>query len=196
MADELLTELAPLLAEDGIDLNDPPDLDVFQAALARAMERRNMALFTPIGARREVAAAALTGVVTAIAAGKNQDAATRLERIVPESATGREAEISAVMGLGLGLLDGWLTDPTNPTPAGLTKGVRLPEGQWFGQRAATEILALAGRGRASGSLGALITGQGSHQTLAGTALATTAVLTAWANLSGEPFERLARRQIH
>lgn len=196
MADELLTELAPLLAEDGIDVDDPPDLDVFQAALARAVERRNMELFTPIGPRREVAAAALTGVVGAIAAGKNQDAAARLERIVPESATGREAEVSAVMGLGLGLLDDWLTDPTNPTPAGLGKAVRLPEGQWFGLRAATEILALAGRGRASGSLGALITGQGSHQTLAGTALATTAVLTAWANLTGQPFERLARRQIH
>ena len=196
MADELLAELAPLLAEDGIDVNDPPERDVFQAALARAVERRNVELFTPIGARRQVAATALTGVVTAIAAGKNQDAAARLEQIVPESATGREAEVSAAMGLGLGLLDDWLTDPTIPTPTGLGKAVRLPDGQWFGQRAATEILALAGRGRASGSLGALITGQGSHQTLAGTALATTAVLTAWANLSGEPFERLARRQIH
>ncbi len=196
MADALLTELAPLLAEDGIDVNDPPDLDVFQAALARAVERHNMALFTPIGPRREVAAAALTGVVLAIAADQNEDAAARLERIVPESATGREAEVSAVMGLGLGLLDTWLTDPSSPTPAGLAKAVRLPAGPWFGSRAATEILAVAQRGRASGSLGALITGQGSHQTLAGTALAAAAVLTAWADLSGQPLERLARQHLH
>jgi hypothetical protein len=196
MADAMLAELAPLLAEDGIDLNNPPDLDVFQAALARAVERRNMALFTPIGARREVAAAALTGVVLAIATDRNQDAAARLERIVPESATGREAEVSAVMGLGLGLLDTWLAEPTSPTPGRLATAVQLPAGPWFGRRAATEILALAHRGRASSSLGALITGQGSHQTLAGTALATTAVLTTWANLTGQPLARLAAQQIH
>lgn len=196
MADELMAELAPLLAEDGIDLNNPPELDVFQAALARAVGRRNTALFTPVGARRQVAAAALTEVVLAIAADRNQDAAARLERIVPESATGREAEVSAVMGLGLGLLDTWLADPSSPTPGRLAGAVQLPAGPWFGRRAATEVLALARRGRASASLGALITGQGSHQTLAGTALATTAVLTAWATLSGQPLARLAAQQIH
>ncbi len=39
MADELLRELAPLLAEDGIDLGDPdqvPDLQTLQAAMQRA----------------------------------------------------------------------------------------------------------------------------------------------------------------
>lgn len=195
MADELLTGLAPLLAEDGIDLHNPPDPDVFRAALARAVERRNMELFTPIAARREVAAAALSGVVAAIAAGRDQEAAARLERIVPESSTGREAEVSAVMGLGLGLLDEWLTDPSSRATAGLTRTARLPDGQWFGARAGIEVLALATRGRASGSIGALITGQGSHETLAGTALAITAVLTAWAKQSGQPVEHLARQQI-
>lgn len=48
MADEMLRELAPLLAEEGIDLNDPdqaPDPDTPQPAV----ERQNMTLFTPSG---------------------------------------------------------------------------------------------------------------------------------------------------
>jgi hypothetical protein len=47
----MLRELAPLLAEDGIDLDDPGTLDpvVLQLALNRAVERRNLALFHPGG---------------------------------------------------------------------------------------------------------------------------------------------------
>jgi len=47
-ADDLMRELAPILAEDGIDLDDPdsiPDMETLQAALDRAVERRNMGLF-------------------------------------------------------------------------------------------------------------------------------------------------------
>jgi hypothetical protein len=49
VADEMLRELGPLLAEEGIDVNniDVPDLDTLQNAMNRAIERRNMALFTP-----------------------------------------------------------------------------------------------------------------------------------------------------
>jgi hypothetical protein len=45
MADELLRELAPLLAEEGIDVSniDVPDLVTLQQALSRAVERHNMA---------------------------------------------------------------------------------------------------------------------------------------------------------
>jgi hypothetical protein len=59
MADDLMREIAPLLAEDGIDLNDPgsiPDMSVLQRALDRAIERRNMALFATIRAGRWSAA--------------------------------------------------------------------------------------------------------------------------------------------
>ncbi len=52
LASEMLAELAPLLAEEGIDVDsiDVPDLDTLQAALDRAVERRNMELFSPVGA--------------------------------------------------------------------------------------------------------------------------------------------------
>jgi hypothetical protein len=59
MADDLMREIAPVLAEDGIDLNDPgsiPDMSVLQRALDRAIERRNMVLFATIRAGRWSAA--------------------------------------------------------------------------------------------------------------------------------------------
>jgi hypothetical protein len=57
----LLTERAPLLAEDGIDIHDleASDLTTLQAAMNRAVERRNMALFTPVGGARDVTATTL-----------------------------------------------------------------------------------------------------------------------------------------
>jgi hypothetical protein len=59
MADELLRELAPLLAEEGIDVSniDVPDLDTLRQALNRAVERHNMAMFTPVGHALVLAAA-------------------------------------------------------------------------------------------------------------------------------------------
>ena len=63
MADELLRELAPLLAEEGIDVSniDVPDLDTLQQALSRAVERHNMAMFTPVGHARELKNSATRG---------------------------------------------------------------------------------------------------------------------------------------
>ena len=52
----MLRELAPLLAEEGIDVDniDVPDLETLQAALDRAVERQNLARFTPVGHSREL----------------------------------------------------------------------------------------------------------------------------------------------
>jgi len=52
MAAELMEQLKPLLAADGVDLDDPDgvDLDTLQGALDRATERHNMRLFTPVDA--------------------------------------------------------------------------------------------------------------------------------------------------
>lgn len=51
MADDLMRELAPLLAEDGIDLDDPdsiPDMETLQ----RAEQRRRVAQHAALHARR------------------------------------------------------------------------------------------------------------------------------------------------
>jgi hypothetical protein len=68
MAKELLHELAPLLAEEGIDVDniDVPDMQTLQRALNRAMERHNMSLFTPVGQARELAAVTLRLAAEAI----------------------------------------------------------------------------------------------------------------------------------
>ncbi|MGE3257865.1 MAG: hypothetical protein AB7J25_29995 [Pseudonocardia sp.] len=58
----MLRELAPLLAEEGIHRDergefsdlDVPDLQTLQRALDRAVERQNLALFTPTGHAREL----------------------------------------------------------------------------------------------------------------------------------------------
>ena len=69
IAQETLRELAPLLTEEGIDVDniDVPDLDTLQAALNRAVERHNMARFTPVGHPRDLVITTLRLAVEAIA---------------------------------------------------------------------------------------------------------------------------------
>ncbi|MDJ0322502.1 hypothetical protein QMG61_01810 [Cryobacterium sp. PH31-AA6] len=86
MADELMRELAPLLAEDGVDVNDLTDIDALNQALQRAVERRNMELFTPVGARRDQAIAQLMLVVAAIADDDTKRAGILLDKAQPEIA--------------------------------------------------------------------------------------------------------------
>ena len=57
---------------------------------------------------------------------------------------------------------------------------RLPAGHWTGERAATDILTLARKGRAFASLDSLIARQGGQHVLYGSALALAAALQAWA----------------
>src|SRR5687767_7868298 len=93
MAREMLRELAPLLAEEGIQVDehgeladvDGPDLQTLQRALDRAVQRQNLALFTPTGQARDLAAAALRQVTEAIAAHETARATAVLEQVVPES---------------------------------------------------------------------------------------------------------------
>jgi hypothetical protein len=186
MADELMRELAPLLAEDGVDINDVSDIDALNRAIQKATERRNLALFTPVGARRDQATALLMLVVAAIADNKTDLAALLLDKAQPESPENTAAEVSSCIGMALSLLDEWLGGRHPDAPSNLADSVRLPAGHWFGERAAVNVLALARKGRAFQSLGSLITKQGSHQVLAGSALALTAVVLAWSRSSGTP----------
>jgi hypothetical protein len=197
MASDLLRELAPLLAEEGIDAGniDVPGLDTLQQALNRAMERHNMALFTPVGQARELAAVTLRLAAEAIAGGGTRLAATVLDQAQPESPDGSAATVSGCIGLALGLLDQWLSGHDAGAPAGLAKLTRLPAGHWTGKRAATDILTLAGKGRAFSSLDALIARQGGQHVLYGSALALAAALQAWSRHAGTPVPDLARSVI-
>ena len=194
MAGDLLRELAPLLAEEGIDVNniDASDPGALQQALNRAMERHNMALFTPVGRARELAAATLRLAAEAIADSDTRLAAAILDQAQPESPDGSAATVSGCIGLALGLLDQWLSGHDTTAPAGLAGLTRLPAGHWTGKRAATDILTLAGKGRAFASLDALIARQGGQHVLYGSALTLAAALQAWARHAGTPVPDLAR----
>jgi hypothetical protein len=197
MANQMLRELAPLLAEEGIDVDnmDVADIETLQRAMNRAVERHNMSLFTPVGQTRELAAAALRLVVEALADDDTTLASTILDQVQPESPDSSAPTLSACIGITLGLLDDWLGGHYSAAPPRLADRIRLPKGHWQGERAARDILALASSGRAFRALGSLITRQGGPQVLYGCALALTATMRTWSNDTDTPVPELARTAI-
>lgn len=196
VADELLRELAPLLAEEGIDVDniDAADLDTLQAAMNRAVERLNMDRFTPVGQAREYAATTLRLVVEAIHENDTHRAAALLDAVPPE-APDDTATVAGCIGVALGLLDEWLSGRHPHTPARPARQTRLPAGHWQGGRAATDILALASKGRAFRSLDTLIARQGGQQVLVGSALALAAAAQAWSQHTNTPILELVRTEV-
>lgn len=192
MANEMLRDLAPLLAEEGIDVHniDVPDLETLQRAMNRAVKRRNMQLFTPDGPVRDIAAATLRLVTQAILDGDTVLAGALLDQVQPESPDNSVANVASCIGIALGLLDDCLSGQHPSAPAGLAQRTRLPAGHWTGQRAATDILVLAGKGKAFRSLDKLLVRQGGHQVLPGSALALAASISAWARLTDTPADQL------
>jgi hypothetical protein len=197
LADEMLQEVAPLLAEEGIDVNDidVPDLATLQAAMNRAVERSNMTRFTPVGPAREQAVTTLRLVVQAVAEDDTALAAAILESVPPESPDGATATVAGCIGVALGLLDDWLAGANAHAPEDLGHRVKLPSGHWFGERAATDILALARKGRAYRSLDTLLIRQGGKQVLYGSALALAAATRDWATSTGADVNQLSRAAI-
>jgi hypothetical protein len=178
--------MAPLLAEEGIDVDniDVPDLDTLQRALDRAVERQNMARFTPVAHAREYAITTLRQVIEAITDGRTTVAAAILDQVPPDSPDNTSATVAGCIGVALGLLDEWLSGQDRNAPADLAAQTRLPAGHWFGERAATDILVLAGKGRAFRSLDKLIARQGGRHVLYGSALALAAAVGNWSQRCG------------
>ena len=197
LAKETLRELAPLLAEEGIDAGniDVPNLATLQAALNRAVEQHNMTRFTPVGRTRDLAVTTLRLVIEAVADGHTALAAAILDQVEPESPGDTAPTVAACIGVALGLLDDWLTSGSRQTPAGLGQRVRLPAGHWTGERAATDILVLARKGRAFASLDTLIARQGGMHVLYGSALTLAATIQAWAANTDTPVSDLARAAV-
>src|SRR6266581_4758040 len=154
------------------------------------MERHNMSLFTPVGQARELAAVTLRLAAEAIGDGDTRLAAGVLDQAEPESPDGSVPTVAACTGLALGLLDEWLAGHDTDAPAGLATMTRLPAGHWTGQRAATDILTLARKGRAFGSLDSLIARQGGRHVLYGSALVLAPALQSWAQHTETPLTGL------
>ena len=116
----------------------------------------------------------------AIADGDTARAAAVLDKIQPESPDHSVATVAGCTGVALGLLDEWLSGRDPNAPTDLAAHIRLPPGHWIGERAATDVLALAAKGRAFRSLDTLTVRQGGHHLLYGSALALAAGGLAWA----------------
>jgi hypothetical protein len=194
LADQMMRELAPLLAEDGIDLDNPDTLDpvVLQEALNRAVERRNLALFTPVGEARAITVTTLRLVVEAIVEDNTALATAILEQVEPEPLDESAASVASCIGLALGLLDTWLSGQHGDVPDGLGERIRQPGADWYGYPAAVDVLALARKGRAFRSLDALHMRHHGHVLLYGSALALAAVTAAWVQLSATPVGEVVR----
>jgi len=154
-----------------------------------------MTRFTPAGHARDLAVTTLHLVIEAVADGDTALAAAILDQVEPESPGDTAPTVAACIGVALGLLDDWLTGGSRQTPPGLGQHVRPPAGHWTGERAATDILVLARKGRAFASLDTLIARQGGMHVLYGSALSLAATIHAWAAQTDTPVSDLARTAV-
>src|SRR5699024_3285245 len=180
MAGEMMQELAPLLAAEGIDLDDPnddTDLETMNAALARATEQYNLGLFTPVGKHRDQVLTVLIEFTEAVSRKRgDRDAEAVLDSIEPEPTQERPAA-SHVIGASLGLLDTWYTDAELTGSLGQ---VTIPKWRGPARSTARNLLASARKGRAYGSLDTLIMRHGGRFVMDSAVLAAAATILTYA----------------
>lgn len=177
MAADLMSELAPLLKADGVDLYDP-HLDLsereIQAAMDRAIEQHNLALFTPIGRDRTSAVQFVALIIDWLVIHEPGKAREVLGLIEPEP----QFEIPAVaqmIGVCLGMIDTWLagngSDEVLPV---------IPVPKWPGKARgiARDFLVLARTGRAFDRSDGFIRQHGGELVMHGAVIAATAVVLA------------------
>jgi hypothetical protein len=154
MADALMQEVLPLLAAEGIDLNDPEtfDLETLNGALGRAIERRNFDLTVATGEPLRYARTVLRIISEALDEGHRGLAEALLWSIEPEPTDAAKASVGQVIGVSAGVADSWHGD--QKLIDALARVV-IPDWENQGKAAAADILALARKGRAFDSIGAL-----------------------------------------
>lgn len=192
MAKELLGQIAPLLADEGIDLDDldANDLDSVNAALARATERHNLALFTPVGAHLTGAYALLRQFTLAIAE-ENIELAEALLGGIPVDPEPNVPAISHVIGVSLGLLDERQTDATLRH---VQARMRVPVWRSKPSKTASrDVTALAAKGRAFEALPDLHRRHSGLAIFEGGALSVAASVIAQAKVEQVPVEDVVSR---
>jgi hypothetical protein len=194
MADRTMRELAPFLAEDGIDLETSDlDLEELQQALDRAVAKRNLALFTPVGRARELAVAVLRDAVRALVERRPNEAVTLLDQAVPESADGSTAEVSSCIGTALRLLDNYLSPDGGTAPPRLR--LAPAPSRWPGSWTVDDILSRARLGCSFDASGQLIVNHGGRAVHYGSASALAVVFRAWSIHADIPASDLVAEHI-
>lgn len=185
MADELLEEIGPLLAADGFDMGNPDqemDFDDLNAAMGRAVERRNMELVTPVGDARTRTVNMLREFVMAY--GNSQLEDTIFNRLRPDP-TKRHPSFSHLIGVASETLDAWYTDPALRTALTRITFADVPPEV---QPVVTHLVALARKGRTFSSIERLLfKHNGAIVAMAG-AYAVAATLIAVAKHQQQPMQ--------
>lgn len=147
--DEVLEQLKPLLAADGIDTQNLPNVDPneLHAAMTRAIERHQMEAHTPVGDARVLTVATVRDLSEALHHQKTAQA-EQLWRSLRLEPTPNLPSSSHVMGLTLETLDSIYTDTRLRTALGI---VRLPELSDATRAAAQDIQRSAMQGQAFNS---------------------------------------------
>jgi hypothetical protein len=137
---------------------------------------------------------ALRLVVEAVAENNTALTAAILDSVPPEAPPdGKSATVAGCAGVALGLLDERLSGNHANAPTGLAQQTRLPAGHWIGERAATDILALAAKRRAFRSLHTLTVQQGGRHVLYRRTLALAAAAITWSRHTDTPNRTRPRR---
>lgn len=178
LADELLEELRPYLLDDGIDLRTASfdDLDALNAALGRALERRNADLFVPSPDQRSYALTVFRLVTEALNERQHELAQAIVWGVPPESKDTEVATVAQVIGVGLELIDSWVADDATRDRV---FALRLAPWNEAAHAATNSILEVADtRVGAKAQVGALIAEHGGLAVLEGVAIAVSGVIHA------------------
>ena len=194
LAKDLLREMAPLLAEEGIDLDDPSTFDVstINATLERIAERKNAETFTAVGPARDEAVHLLRLTSRYFAEEDLEGVELFLDGVDPDPADRDEASVAQVIGVALKLLDSWSSEPR---AAALFSEARAPEWRNRARHAAADIFEFAQTGRAFSSLRTLVVKNGGIALLEGSVLAVGGMVIAWAVDDGVDVVTMAERVI-
>jgi hypothetical protein len=183
MAEDLMSQLRPLLEQQGIRFGHPEappvSMEDLQAAMGDAMSRHNLGLFTPVDGDRDVARMVLVDALTAFLTGDDPSASL-------EASYERQPESLAwTIGVATGALDRALgtgpDGPKMPSAAALVSPDSLVSGP-VGS-VATDLLSLGRKGRANRSIDAIIRKHGGYLMYEAAAAAVFAVTLSWAAAS-------------
>ncbi|NMN98636.1 hypothetical protein [Antrihabitans stalactiti] len=187
-AHDLLREIAPILAERGIDVDESAPTS--QRPVSRAAPRHNENIVLLRGSAREQAAAVLRSMVDAVANADTTLAADDLAGLAAYSLDDRTPSTYSCIAIALALLDQWLDSADLPTRAVIPATLTLCA------QATTDIVALAGRGRALRSRDSLISRHGSRGVLWACALALEATIRELSHISSAAIDTSARTMIN
>ncbi len=185
---ELMEQLAPLLAAEGIDSKNLADADPeeLNEAMTRAVERHNMELSTPVGDQRARAVNTLRELVIALHT-ENVAAVQNLFGSIGPAPTRHRPSSGHLTGVTMEYLDGIYRN-TALHPA--LHVVEIPKVDPKTQAAAEEILARAAQGTAFRTLDTLLTNHGGFELARAGIYLLAATITAVATHQNTTFDRV------